>query len=87
MINADFTNKVILTGIHTIITILVYLLMIFLMTYNVYIVFSIVIGNAIGYYLFAFDDKNNIRKNSNLGCCHAGWDLLFWRNKINWIWY
>lgn len=46
--------------------------MIFLMTYNIFIVFSIIIGNGIGYYLFAFDEKKNIRKNSNLGCCHAG---------------
>ncbi len=45
--------------------------MVFFMTYNIYIVFSIIIGNGIGYYLFAFEGEKNIRKNSSLICCHA----------------
>jgi lipoprotein signal peptidase len=68
----DITNRLKFTAIHTSIVLMIYLLMIFLMTYNIYIVFSIIIGNGIGYYIFAFDKKKNIRQNSNLGCCHTG---------------
>jgi len=43
------------------------------MTYNIYVVLSLLIGNGIGYYLFAFDkNEREIRKNLPVGCCHSG---------------
>jgi len=65
-------KRIKLTALHTLIVVLIYVSMIFFMTYNIYIVLSIIIGNGIGYSIFGFNNNKKIRKNSNLGCCHAG---------------
>lgn len=45
--------------------------MIFFMTYNIYVILSMIVGNGIGYYLFAFDNNDKeIRKTVTIGCCH-----------------
>jgi phage shock protein PspC (stress-responsive transcriptional regulator) len=60
------------TLIHTLVVLMIYTNMIFLMTYNIYIVLSIILGNGIGYYMFAFVKDKNLRINSSVGCCHCG---------------
>ena len=59
-------DKLFLTFIHFLHTLLAYILMMGIMTYNIWLIFAIVISNGIGYYIFA--DFN--RKIETNGCCN-----------------
>jgi hypothetical protein len=48
---------------------LTYLSMFALMTYNVYVIFSILIGHGVGYYQFGLSKKIKIRKLDSYTCC------------------
>lgn len=58
-------NKLLSSLIHTIFITLSFILMLGIMSYNMWIVISIILSNGIGFYLFS--DKN--RKIENNGCC------------------
>ena len=51
-ISVDTINRVILTLLYTVIVIMSYLLMFVLMTYNFGIIMSVILGNAVGYFIF-----------------------------------
>lgn len=58
-------NKLLSSFIHTVFITLSFILMMGIMSYNMWIVISIILSNGIGFYLFS--DKN--RKIENNGCC------------------
>lgn len=60
-----------ITGVHVMICFLIYLIMYGLMSYNVIVIFAIIFGNVVGYYIFGISGKYK-RMISNVGCCHSG---------------
>ena len=63
---ASTLEKLKLTGIHFIQTLLLYIIMIGVMSYNMYIIIIIITSNAIGYMIFA----DIGRKIETSGCCN-----------------
>jgi hypothetical protein len=68
---AHLLEKSLLTGIHFLVIVFIYILMYAVMTYNLWVIFSIVLGNALGYFIFALSGKDR-RNTEVIGCCHAG---------------
>lgn len=65
-------DKIIITLIHLAIALFIYILMFCVMTYNLWIILSILLGNSVGYAIFGFSGKTTLRNAEQLGCCHAG---------------
>ncbi len=67
--NNNFREKIKMTAIHISVCFLIYLNMFGLMTYNLEVVITIILGNGLGYYLFAIKSGRQIQ---SVGCCHSG---------------
>ena len=52
----SFNDKLKLTLVYVLVFFISNLLMFFLMTYNLWLVISVLVGNSVGYYFFSFRD-------------------------------
>lgn len=63
-------RRIPITILHVSLCMLGYLIMYGLMTYNMWIILTIAIANALGYFIFAVGLLGKPRPVSNMGCCH-----------------